>query len=974
MFKRCILYFVISIFSLILVVYKESRYAYNKFKYEKNFEKKYEKGCDINDDFCFNNNENVDKAIDKPEKDYELVNYDENINNNNNNNNNNINNNINNNNKSISISLSNNKVKNKNYFDNYNNKYVDKNKINYIFKPYFEESNNNITKFDHVISLFYEFSINAKFFILIFFKSTMNILHSYGILLISLIKILFLWFIIIQPYIKWLFIKLKKSYMKLDYQTKKYIIYMMTIIITFLYLIYIGIFKYIINKISRIYKYFLKKIFRINNFLFKIFPYIISTLLYATIIKAIPINYISFFIYSCFFPFPSIYSIVIIMKYVYLPTVSTCIFNNVQEKQEQNNNDQQKCKSISAYNTSKDKHEYIKNHDTYSYMNKSILKQNNHTKENNQQHNSSTTNATTFMKSVDFFKTNEDVTLEKTKNINEKDKDKKRSKGMLKKITKKVTRKITKKTTQQGTCENERQNKEDHSEEKNKTQSGADQTNSEHVNKDYGEHVDKVYGEHVNKVYGEHVNKDCDEKIDKVCDEQVDEIYDEQVDEIYDEQVDEIYDEQVDEIYDEQVDEVYDSSSEKECDNHVDDKEEHSLDDKNEHLLNNQIDDPVEDYVEEYIEEQSKSEGKICYKDVNKNVHINNIHVNNINQINNKSINEKSNYSLSNFSFIKKKYSTLFGLESFNLRFRYKSKKENNSQLSSIQNNQTGNQRFSCASSISFLNDEEGNILSYDVPILLEYWLFINILKFLKSALFFHKFLKIPFLFEYFTLFVITINLSEKLHEFMFLKKYKSSILVRLLKNVLVTTVDFLLYFLFNVRLENEKKEQGKSNNNNKQEYLERSNLLIKLSRIFKDKLKMNETVKFSFTCLKSIITENVVESVKLPLYIKICINILIYMPQLILLIFPSFILKIYFLYIFFLAPIFGSLKCLEEKKDIQNKIYFICYFFFYNISSIIVNHSIFKCLPFYNLYKILITISVQTALKYIFNTLKVIS
>lgn len=82
---------------------------------------------------------------------------------------------------------------------------------------------------------------------------------------------------------------------------------MMTILLTFLYLIYVGVFKYIINKISKIYKYFLKKIFRINNFLFKVFPYIISTLLYATIIKTIPIKCISFFIYSCFFPFPSIY-------------------------------------------------------------------------------------------------------------------------------------------------------------------------------------------------------------------------------------------------------------------------------------------------------------------------------------------------------------------------------------------------------------------------------------------------------------------------------------------------------------------------------------------------------------------------------------------------------------------------------------------------------------------------------------------
>ncbi|SOV79249.1 conserved Plasmodium membrane protein, unknown function [Plasmodium sp. gorilla clade G3] len=931
MFRRCILYFVISIFSLILVVYKESRYGYNKFKYEK----KYKKGCDINNDLCVNDNiDNVDntKAIGNTENDYELVNYDENTNNNNK--------------KKKSISLSNNITKNKNYFDNYNNKYVDKNEINYIFKPYFEELNKNITKLDNVISLFYEFSINAKFFILIFFKSTMNILHSYGILLISLIKILFLWFIIIQPYIKWLFIKLKKSYMKLDYQTKKYIIYMMTILLTFLYLIYVGIFKYIINKISRIYKYFLKKIFKINNFLFKVFPYIISTLLYATIIKTIPINYISFFIYSCFFPFPSIYSIVIIMKYVYLPTLNTCIINNVQEKNEEKNKQQTICQSIGTYSTSKEKHEYITHNDTYAYINKSNMKENNHTKENNDHHNSSTTNAGTFMQALDLSETKKDITLKKRYiNENDKDKEKKISKGMLKKITKKVTGKIAKKTTQQGACENEGQKRETNTEEKNQNEldkNELDQNNIDQNNIDQN-NIDQ------NNIDQNNIDQN---NIDQ----------------------NNIDQNNIDQNNIDQVDEIYDSSTEEECDHPVDDKDEHSLDDKNEHLLNDQIDDAVEDYVEEYIEEQSKSEGKIRYKDINKNVHIDHIRVIDINQTNNKAIDEKNNYSISNFSFIKKKYSTLFGLESFNLRFRYKSKRENQSQLSSNQYNQIGNQRFSCASSISFLNDEEGNILSYDVPILLEYWLFINILKFLKKALFFHKFVKIPFLFEYFTLFVITINLSEKLHEFMFLKKYKSSILVRLLKNVLVTTVDFLLYFLFNVRLENEKKEEEKQNNNTKQEYLERSNLLIKLSKIFKDKLKMNETVKFSFTCLKSIITENVVESVKLPLYIKIFINILIYMPQLILLIFPSFILKIYFLYIFFLAPIFGSLKCLEEKKDIHNKIYFICYFFFYNISSIIVNHSIFKCLPFYNLYKILITISVQTALKYIFNTLKLIS
>ncbi|KOB86100.1 hypothetical protein PFDG_01675 [Plasmodium falciparum Dd2] len=860
MFKRCILYFVISIFSLVLVVYKESRYGYNKFKYEK----KYKKGCDINDDLCYNeNDDNVDnaKAIGKTENDYEVVNYDEYTNNN----------------KKKSISLSNNKTKNKNYFDNYNNKYVDKNEINYIFKPYFEELNNNITKLDHVISLFYEFSINAKFFILIFFKSTMNILHSYGILLISLIKILFLWFIIIQPYIKWLFIKLKKSYMKLDYQ---------------------------------------------------IFPYIISTLLYATIIKTIPIKCISFFIYSCFFPFPSIYSIVIILKYVYLPTLNTCIINKVEEKYHQKNQEknqnQTKYQSVDTSTTSKEKHEYIRT----------------------QHHNSCTTNAGSCMQIQDVSETNEGLTLKK-KYINGKDKDKEKdkekekkretSKGMLKKITKKVTGKISKKTAQEGACENDVQEGAC----KNDVQEGSCEN-------------DVQEGACKNDVQEGACKNDVQEG---ACKNNV--------------QEGEGHSQEINHHNIDQVDEIYDSSTEEECDHPVDYKDE-----KNEHLLNDQMDDGVEDYVEEYIEEQAKGENKICYKDINKNVHINHIHINDINQNNKKAMDEKNNYCISNFSFIKKKYSTLFGLESFNLRFRYKSKRENKSELSSSQYNQIGNERFSCASSVSFLNDEEGNILSYDVPILLEYWLFINILKFLKTAFFFHKFVKIPFLFEYFTLFVITINLSEKLHEFMFLKKYKSSILVRLLKNVLVTTVDFLLYFLFNVRLENEKREEEKqnNNNNNKKEYLERSNLLIKLSKIFKEKLKMNETVKFSFTCLKSIITENVVESVKLPLYIKICINILIYMPQLVLLIFPSFILKIYFLYIFFLAPIFGSLKCLEEKKEIHNKIYFICYFFFYNISSIVVNHSIFKCLPFYNLYKILITISVQTALKYIFNTLKLMS
>ncbi|CAA9990957.1 conserved Plasmodium protein, unknown function [Plasmodium knowlesi strain H] len=631
-----------------------------------------------------------------------------------------------------------------------------------IFQPFFKEMKCKKNS-KHIISLFLEFFENSKVFLTVFLRSSYHMLYAYGILLISFLKILFLWYIILEPYMQWLLLKLKIMYVNLDQKTKKYVVTMLCTFLSVLYLIHSGVIKYILNKISKFYIYLLRKVFRINKFLFNILPYLLSSLLYVTLVKTLPMSFISFFIYSIFFPLPSIYSVIIILKYVYPSKISEYLADSVTEK----------------LNSSK----YV------NAMSQYVILRDGELVEEDQ-----------VEKAGEGGETNE---VEKAN-------------GGEKAIE-------------------------------------AEKANGE----------EKVIEEE--KANGE-------EKVNGV----------------------------------EKADEV-----EKEND---------------------------------HTETELKTDEL------------------------------KDNHP----SGSKKKKFSLISLENFVFKSR---KKDRSGKVTENENQDEGEmadppaskrkQSSICESVGEPKGEGENRDSHYDVPILLEYWLFINILKFLNFFFFFRNYSKTSFMFEYFTLFVICLNVSEKLHEFVFLKDYKSSILVRILKSVLVSTVDFVLYTLFNVRLENEGKKGNKSVEQDMQNN-ERSNLLINLSKIVKDKLKLNETVKFSLTCLKSVIMENVVESVQVPFYIKIFINLLLYMPQLILLIFPSFILKIYFAYFFFIFPIFGSLKCLEEKNSIHNKIYFICYFFFYNIASATVNHAFFKCLPFYNLYKIIITISVQTILKYIFNVIQV--
>ncbi|ANQ11111.1 Uncharacterized protein PCOAH_00055280 [Plasmodium coatneyi] len=651
-----------------------------------------------------------------------------------------------------------------------------------IFQPFLKKMKREKNS-KHIISLFLEFFENSKVFLTVSLRSSYHILYAYGILLISFLKILFLWYIILEPYLQWLLLRLKIMYINLDYKTKKYVITMLCAFLSVLYLIYSGVIKYILNKISKFYIYLLKKVFRINKFLFTILPYLLSSLLYVTLVKTLPMSFISFFIYSIFFPLPSIYSVIIILKYVYPSKISEYLVDSVTEK----------------LNSSK----YINAMSQYVVLRDGELE--------------------------------EEDQVEKADEREEANEEEKAHEG-------------------EKTNEEEKANEEE-KENKVEVEKTDDVKQTDEAEKT-GE-VDKT-GESEKAGEGEKVNE---------------------------------------------------------------------IEKENDHTTT----------------ELKTDELKDDHPDVSK----------------------------------KKKFS-LISLENFVFNFRKKDRSgksvENENQNGGAMGDPPTSSRkqSSICESVGELKAEEENRDSYyDVPILLEYWLFINILKFLNFFFFFRNYNKTSFMFEYFTLFVICLNVSEKLHEFVFLKDYKSSILVRFLKSVLVSTVDFVLYTLFNVRLENEEKK-GKKNAEADMQYNERSNILINLSKIVKDKLKLNETVKFSLTCVKSVIMENVVESVQVPFYIKIFINLLIYMPQLILLIFPSFILKIYFAYFFFIFPIFGSLKCLEEKNSIHNKIYFICYFFFYNIAAVTVNHAFFKCLPFYNLYKIIITISVQTLLKYIFNVIKV--
>ncbi|SBT82501.1 conserved Plasmodium protein, unknown function [Plasmodium ovale] len=717
-----------------------------------------------------------------------------------------------------------------------------KKRVSDVFEPFFSEMKNE-TKDKHIISLFLEFVENGKLFIIISMRSSFHMLHAYGIVLISLLKILFLWFLIIEPYLQWLYFKCKILYTNLDYKMKKYIMGMVSIFTVFLYLLYTGIITYILNKISKCYKYMLKKVFRINNFLFKLFPYILSSLLYFTLVKTVPISFISFFIYSFFFPLPSVYSVIIMLKYVYIPNINDCVINTLVQ-----NEDYEGVETIKGYPMVND----------YEYAQVELSEEMMH------------------MKSGKKGKELEGA---------------RRRRGGTNQL--------------EGEQQfGETQMEEVKEEKQTNGKKGADvlikEKGADVLIKEKG--ADVLIKEKGADVSGKEkeVNVSGKEK------------------------------------------EVNASGKEKEVNVSGKEKEVNVSGKEKEVNVSG-------DEKEATVEGEEKQ----------------------TNRANNE--NTQSEKKLKEENSMKKKL-PFFNMDKFGFNSKKKKKEENRENNKTTETDCEERKEYNYESlNVSKIEEVDGNSMHYDVPILLEYWLFINILKFLNFFFFFRKYSTASFTFEYFTLFVICINISEKLHEFVFLKRYKSSILVRFLKNIIVSTVDFVLYSLFNIRIENEEKKKGEGNNaHTDMKYIERSNLLIKLTKVIKEKLKLNETVRFSLTCIKSVITENVVESIKLPFYIKIFINILIYMPQLILLIFPSFILKIYFAYFFFIFPIFGSLKCLEEKSEIHNKIYFICYFFFYNIASVTVNHAFFKCLPFHNLYKILITISVQTVLKYIFNALKV--
>ncbi|EAA21176.1 hypothetical protein [Plasmodium yoelii yoelii] len=719
MFKKCAIFLILSIVSIILVLYERGKYRHGVLNYnfpnqDNGTNSNYQNGNygnDIDENVIEDNKIDGEISCSIPGKTCEMnlgiirngdfYDYNDDIN------------------------------KNETRFNKIKNRFTN------MFQYFLYEINHSNIIYNNKevdgISLFIEFFENSKMFISVFSKSGYRILYAYGITLISLLKILFLWFIILEPYFKWAYFKLKTYYLSLDTTTKKYIISLVFSFIVFLYLIYAGVIKYTLNKITKIYKYLLKKLFKLNSFLFRIFPYIISILLYLILIKTIQIKFIHFFIYSIFFPLPSLYSIIIIGKYVYLPNINKCFIDSISEK-------------------------YI---------------------------------------------------IENGENSNKS--------NMLK----------DDKSTENILMKSEKNNP------------------------------------------GLHYRKGKNKIGNEICDS-------------------------------------------------------HQLDD-NKAMITDKTENELK-----YIGEDDKQKDE-------------------------KKKNDKTFFP--------------FSFENFKLGLKKKKKDslqtENKESIQDRLVNQSENQKH--PNSSQDIDDKDK--MYYDVLILLEYWLFINILNFLSYFFFFKRFNKGSYIFEYFVLFTICVNVSEKIHEFVFLKSYKSSILVRALKNTIISILDVILYSLFNVRL-NSENDQNKKNSND-MGYIERSNILMKIVNIVKDKLKLNESVSLGITFVKSIIKENVAENIKLPIYIKILVNIIIYMPQLILLIFPSFILKIYFLYFFLIFPIFGSLKCLEDKKNIHNKIYFICYFFFYNIASITVNHAVFKSLPFYNLYKILITISVQSILKYIFNILK---
>ncbi|VWU51577.1 conserved membrane protein, unknown function [Hepatocystis sp. ex Piliocolobus tephrosceles] len=213
---------------------------------------------------------------------------------------------------------------------NYSNIHINnvKQKIKDVYKVFFSNVKTQ-NKTEQIISLFIELIKNFKLFLKIVYSSSYNMSYAYGVVLISLLKICLLWYIIIGPYLQWTYFKLKKYYINLNKKTQNNILIFILIIILFYCAVLLGVIKYISNKLSKIYKYTSMKLLKIHSLLFNLLPYIISFLLYSSLVKILPIHFLSFFIHFIFFPLPSLYSIVIIIKYIYLPNTKIHFKNNV---------------------------------------------------------------------------------------------------------------------------------------------------------------------------------------------------------------------------------------------------------------------------------------------------------------------------------------------------------------------------------------------------------------------------------------------------------------------------------------------------------------------------------------------------------------------------------------------------------------------------------------------------------------------
>ncbi|SBT48546.1 conserved Plasmodium protein, unknown function [Plasmodium ovale wallikeri] len=489
-----------------------------------------------------------------------------------------------------------------------------KKRVSDVFEPFFSEMKNE-TKDKHIISLFLEFVENGKLFIIISMRSSFHMLHAYGIVLISLLKILFLWFLIIEPYLQWLYFKCKILYTNLDYKMKKYIM-----------------------------------------------------------VKTVPISFISFFIYSFFFPLPSVYSVIIMLKYVYIPNINDCVINTLVQ-----NEDYEGVETIKGYPMVND----------YEYAQVELSEEMMHMKSGKKgkelEGARRRRGGTNQLEGEQQFGETQMEEVKEEKQTNGK-------KGADVLIKEKGADVLIK-------------------------EKGADVSGKEkEVNASGKEKEVNVSGKE------KEVNVSGKEK------------------------------------------EVNVSGKEKEVNVSGDEKE-------------------------ATVEGEEKQ----------------------TNRANNE--NTQSEKKLKEENSMKKKL-PFFNMDKFGFNSKKKKKEENRENNKTTETDCEERKEYNYESlNVSKIEEVDGNSMHYDVPILLEYWLFINILKFLNFFFFFRKYSTASFTFEYFTLFVICINISEKLHEFVFLKRYKSSILVRFLKNIIVSTVDFVLYSLFNIRIENEEKKKGEGNN-----------------------------------------------------------------------------------------------------------------------------------------------------------------